>query len=275
MISTSSFLLGLLLFAPVALQESEALTRIKKGSRHRQQKLQTKTKTKKQAPEFVPEDPFFDSGGDYLVDSSANPLNNYTANLKLEKKEEEEPTEPPEPEPEEVEVEATEEPDTGAASGCVTKEDDRASSWFGQTALPGTACVFGVDARDEGEHCVMETKFGSFGWCWTDENRKSWGSCGEGCPLVGHAKLLGAKIDGIRDHLADVMDVLNGTEENATNATNATEIPIVEPAPEEAEEATADGAGDASEAAAGGDAAPADPAAKEAAPAKKAPAASA
>jgi len=83
-----------------------------------------------------------------------------------------------------------------------------------KTAKPGTSCVFGIDDRDEGGHCIMEDgKYGSFGWCWTSKNKDSWGSCSEACPLFGFYKILGKRIDHLKAELATAL--------NATATANA------------------------------------------------------
>jgi len=108
-------------------------------------------------------------------------------------------------------------------STCITREDPRVSSTFYITSPVGTPCVFGVDPRDEGSHCIMEAgKYGSFGWCYTSKSRQSWGSCSESCPLFGPSKVLGAKINKIDSELGDrvraeLKKVLAGpTQENTT-----------------------------------------------------------
>jgi len=104
-------------------------------------------------------------------------------------------------------------------STCITREDPRASSTFYTTSPAGTPCVFGVDPRDEGSHCIMEGgKYGSFGWCFTSKSRQSWGSCSESCPLFGPAKTLGAKIKELGDGLrVDLKKVLaDSRQENTT-----------------------------------------------------------
>jgi len=82
---------------------------------------------------------------------------------------------------------------------CVTRKDPRVSSDLGyEAAPPGTRCVFGVDKRDEGWHCIMDGgRFGSNGWCFTNSNRAMWGSCDDGCPLSGQAKVLGDRVENI------------------------------------------------------------------------------
>jgi len=79
---------------------------------------------------------------------------------------------------------------------CVTNKD-RHASWFSETAAEGTQCVFGVDSRDEGNHCIFDAqqRYGEFGWCWTNKDKSEWGSCSEGCPLFGPAKKLMLKVD--------------------------------------------------------------------------------
>jgi len=108
-------------------------------------------------------------------------------------------------------------------STCITRKDPRVSSTFYTTSPAGTPCVFGVDPRDEGSHCIMEAgKYGSFGWCYTSKSRQSWGSCSESCPLFGPSKVLGAKINKIDSELGDrvraeLKKVLAGpTQENTT-----------------------------------------------------------
>lgn len=105
-------------------------------------------------------------------------------------------------------------------SSCVTRDDDRATSFFVETAPVGSACVFGVDARDEGSHCIPETEFGSNGWCYTEDDMSAWGSCSDGCPLYGQHGSLANKIDGIQQKLgklSDTIDQLAGASENAKN----------------------------------------------------------
>merc|ERR1719375_2289566 len=76
---------------------------------------------------------------------------------------------------------------------------------FGAKLSPeGTACVFGVDARDEGYHCIMEDgKFGANGWCYTSKDASSWGACSAGCPLFGQAKLLSARVTALNKGLQE------------------------------------------------------------------------
>jgi len=90
-------------------------------------------------------------------------------------------------------------------STCITREDPRASSIFHTTSPVGTPCIFGVDPRDEGSHCIMEGgKYGSFGWCCTSNSKQSWGSCAESCPLLG-SSILGAKISKLDLELGDTV----------------------------------------------------------------------
>lgn len=98
---------------------------------------------------------------------------------------------------------------------CTTKSDSRAYVTGYTTAPNGTPCIFGLDARDEGSHCIIDDgKYGSFGWCYTSEDMYSWGSCSENCPLFGPAKVLGAKIDRLQEELkedAEASGKKNGT----------------------------------------------------------------
>lgn len=110
---------------------------------------------------------------------------------------------------------------------CATKFDERASSWFGETAPAGTPCMFGVDLRDEGSHCVDEGSghpYGSYGWCYTNDRRTQWGSCNEHCPLFGQTKILGEKIDAAEDTLGAVKKLLNESMMNATTDDEALEV---------------------------------------------------
>lgn len=105
---------------------------------------------------------------------------------------------------------------------CFTRGDPLAvSSLAYAVSPPGTPCVFGVDDRDEGSHCIMDDgRYGSFGWCFTDKIRESWGSCGETCPLVGQSKILGDKLQDLNGQIAEFLNV---TKTVATNTTmNAT-----------------------------------------------------
>jgi len=106
------------------------------------------------------------------------------------------------------------------ASACVTRKEPRAKSAFYKTSPAGTPCLFGVDPRDEGSHCILEDdSYGSYGWCWTSGSH--WGSCSESCPLFGPSKVLGAKIEKIDTELgakvrAEVKKVLGEQKGHAT-----------------------------------------------------------
>lgn len=89
---------------------------------------------------------------------------------------------------------------TSPQSTCVTRTDSRVAAWFKETANEGSACMFGVDSRDEGSHCILEGgKYGSNGWCYTAKDASTWGSCAAGCPLHGSAAAVAAKIDVLAD----------------------------------------------------------------------------
>lgn len=95
-------------------------------------------------------------------------------------------------------------------SGCATRADPRAEAWWAVTSKEGTACIFGVDVRDEGSHCIPEFDFGTNGWCWTSKDRSSWGSCNEGCPLYGPSKRLGDSIDDVSGTIDQLLTTLKG-----------------------------------------------------------------
>jgi len=113
-----------------------------------------------------------------------------------------------------------------AQANCTTQEDVRVEA-FGYTTSPaGTQCVFGVDLRDEGYHCILdEGIYGSYGWCYTDIGASSWGSCSENCPLFGPLKKLAKKLDSVKgtlDHQGEELDELaSSTTSTTTNATTS------------------------------------------------------
>mmetsp|Transcript_26898 Transcript_26898/g.52689 ORF Transcript_26898/g.52689 Transcript_26898/m.52689 type:complete len:370 (+) Transcript_26898:95-1204(+) len=86
-------------------------------------------------------------------------------------------------------------------AGCVTRADPRLEHRFQslfkvKPAPHGTSCVFGIDERDEGKHCILDGgRFGLDGWCYTTTDRTEWGSCSKGCPLQSGADQVGARID--------------------------------------------------------------------------------
>lgn len=92
--------------------------------------------------------------------------------------------------------------------GCVTRFDPRATAVGYTTSPPGTPCVFGVDDRDEGYHCIPDEKYGSFGWCWTDAKQRSFGSCSEGCPLYGANKVLEQKMESLEAKVEQTLEAL-------------------------------------------------------------------
>jgi len=98
---------------------------------------------------------------------------------------------------------------------CVTRADPRAVANGYTTAKPGTPCVFGLDIRDEGKHCVLDPEYGSFGWCYTDDDRESFGSCSEDCPMFGPHGVLQSKLDAMDEAVSiilDKMDKMNKTD---------------------------------------------------------------
>jgi len=111
----------------------------------------------------------------------------------------------------------------GAGSGCTTRADPRSERrWqflFGlNTAAPGTSCIFGVVPADEGSHCMLsDGKYGSFGWCYTRSDRTEWGSCGEGCPLVGTADVITKRLDRLTFRVALALKKLGITKCSKTH----------------------------------------------------------
>lgn len=106
--------------------------------------------------------------------------------------------------------------------GCATKNDPRASAWFAETAPEGTPCVFAADPRDEGSHCIFsDGVYGSNGWCYTNLDLSSWGSCNNLCPLYGATAKLGSKIDTVAKAVHEVQDMVNGTGTSATPPSDA------------------------------------------------------
>eukprot|EP00420_Gonyaulax_spinifera_P015130 CAMPEP_0197914370 /NCGR_PEP_ID=MMETSP1439-20131203/78392_1 /TAXON_ID=66791 /ORGANISM="Gonyaulax spinifera, Strain CCMP409" /LENGTH=318 /DNA_ID=CAMNT_0043536279 /DNA_START=62 /DNA_END=1018 /DNA_ORIENTATION=+ len=118
-----------------------------------------------------------------------------------------------------------------AKSNCTTREDARASAFGVTTAAPGTPCVFGVDVRDEGEHCIFDDgEYGSFGWCWTGEDKRSWGSCSENCPLYGPSKVLEGRIDELGRRIEKVTAELKKTTTTTVTTTIITNTTTAAPA---------------------------------------------
>mmetsp|Transcript_52460 Transcript_52460/g.97115 ORF Transcript_52460/g.97115 Transcript_52460/m.97115 type:complete len:244 (-) Transcript_52460:72-803(-) len=112
---------------------------------------------------------------------------------------------------------------------CVTRLPP-VESVFYQTAPAGTLCMFGIDDRDEGAHCILDdmTKTGTLGWCWTADDKSEWGSCTESCPLFGQEAVLEQKvlqqqkeIDYWKELIVAMGNKTNFTA-NETNATNVT-----------------------------------------------------
>lgn len=112
-------------------------------------------------------------------------------------------------------------------SNCTTRFDERVQAMGYDTSEPGTRCVFGLDSRDEGEHCVFDNGvYGTLGWCYTDENRESWGACGESCPLWGQEKLLGKKLEKVLKTLNKGTASLNKKLDlSMQTATTTTSVP--------------------------------------------------
>jgi len=89
--------------------------------------------------------------------------------------------------------------------GCVTRETENAQALSSYVSLAGSPCLFGVDDRDEGCHCIDQAgEYGPNGWCWTSEDLESWGKCASGCPLSGADKELEKRLQRIEKKLDKV-----------------------------------------------------------------------
>jgi len=101
---------------------------------------------------------------------------------------------------------------------CYTRADPRIERhlqflYRSRPAPQGTLCKFGVTPKDEGSHCVLDGgKYGSFGWCYTKDDRSEWGSCGEGCPLEGSSEVLAARIDLLTLRVQAALEKLGASE---------------------------------------------------------------
>jgi len=120
-----------------------------------------------------------------------------------------------------------------AAAVCKTKANPKNGDLLTEATAPaGTPCVFGVDSRDEGWHCIKDAYYGSNGWCYTADDKSAWGSCSEKCPLFGASKVLAAKIDGIADTLKrKAAAAANKTAAKAAEAASKTPAKAAETAP--------------------------------------------
>jgi len=102
---------------------------------------------------------------------------------------------------------------------CGTRNDPSVSnmSLYYTAAPEGTPCVFGADDRDEGAHCIFDdVKYGAFGWCWTNVQMDTWGSCNATCPLFGPLKVLEDKLDRLRQSLPAPGNATAAAPSNAT-----------------------------------------------------------
>eukprot|EP00927_Polykrikos_kofoidii_P032022 TRINITY_DN273_c0_g1_i5.p1 TRINITY_DN273_c0_g1~~TRINITY_DN273_c0_g1_i5.p1 ORF type:complete len:444 (+),score=73.29 TRINITY_DN273_c0_g1_i5:87-1418(+) len=111
---------------------------------------------------------------------------------------------------------------------CTTRTDSRVASMGYTTSPEGTKCVFGVDVQDEGHHCIQEVGniYGSFGWCYTSNDKGSWGACSANCPLSGQSKILGTKLDEVLRRLNKLKE-LESVAASATVTTTAAQATIV------------------------------------------------
>jgi len=114
------------------------------------------------------------------------------------------------------------------AENCVTMKDPLAvSTQAGVTISPeGTPCQFLAGEMGEGKHCleVESGRYGAYGWCWTDMNKKQWGSCNKHCPLSGMTFLpLEKKLNGLESLIEDLDKKVSSkaAEEAASDAEKA------------------------------------------------------
>lgn len=109
-------------------------------------------------------------------------------------------------------------------AACITSPD-RKAAWFSETAVGGTPCVFGVDSRDEGKHCIVDAaqRYGEFGWCWTRKDMSEWGSCSEACPNFGPAKKLVLKVNKLASVVGHWRDLI-AQQKSSTEAASGVSI---------------------------------------------------
>lgn len=113
-----------------------------------------------------------------------------------------------------------------APDGCVIKEDVRAQAWFTKAAEVGSKCLFRVDSRDEGTHCIPELKYGSNGWCYTKADKSEWGSCGDACSLYGPPSVLSSIIDVVNQNIDDLIPQVDAAVAANTASTNKAALEV-------------------------------------------------
>jgi hypothetical protein len=206
---------GLLQFASVEGSSQKARRKLGLQVKSAQEPEANETEKVEAEEPVVKEGPSSESPDNSSNTSSSNITNVTTA--------------PPESDAQETSGEAN-------VTKCATKKDPRATSWWIETAPEGTPCVFGVDARDEGAHCILESEeFGSNGWCFTKEDKSQWGSCNGDCPLQGPNAALGEKLDSVAESVQGVSDKVGGkpvasdTDESPAPETPATNESVAEP----------------------------------------------
>eukprot|EP00747_Dinoflagellata_sp_TGD_P210757 gnl/TRDRNA2_/TRDRNA2_84016_c0_seq1.p1 gnl/TRDRNA2_/TRDRNA2_84016_c0~~gnl/TRDRNA2_/TRDRNA2_84016_c0_seq1.p1 ORF type:complete len:424 (-),score=102.92 gnl/TRDRNA2_/TRDRNA2_84016_c0_seq1:396-1667(-) len=118
---------------------------------------------------------------------------------------------------------------TNLSASCATRAEKLAdASWkTAAVAKPGTPCMFGLDDRDEGEHCIYENgDYGSFGWCWTAKDKSEWGSCNEACPMSGPFQVIDKRLRHIEDILAPREKSANTSSSNTSQEESDTSPPL-------------------------------------------------
>lgn len=95
--------------------------------------------------------------------------------------------------------------DVSSAVTAIAREQQQLSSTASCTAKDGSACVFGLDVRDENTHCIPDFEYGSFGWCYTKADMSTWGSCQSTCPLFGPERVLDRKLEAAEEKLHELV----------------------------------------------------------------------
>lgn len=133
---------------------------------------------------------------------------------------------------------------TTTSDACVTGEPVMNILGY-TTSEKGTHCIFGLDQRDEGKHCILsDLKYGSLGWCYTSASRESWGPCSESCPLFGQLKVLGNRVNKLHKEIEQLINLTTTADANASDTgesvePSATPRPAAAPSPEPAAEPAA------------------------------------
>lgn len=101
-------------------------------------------------------------------------------------------------------------------TSCTTRQDCSREPSANNMAPVGTPCLFGVDPRDEGSHCIMDGTHeiaSEYGWCYTTDDKVEWGLCSANCPVFGERKaindrltILGIKLQALLSKVKEMPD---------------------------------------------------------------------